>query len=45
MTTLNTLRCYAKEQPTIDAEIVVRCKQCMHWGTGIHGETEHVKQC
>lgn len=25
--------------------IVVRCKDCKHWGIGILGETDHVKCC
>ena len=24
---------------------VVRCKECKHWGTGVAGETEHIKCC
>ena len=31
--------------PTIDAEPVVRCKDCEHWGTGYGGETDNVKVC
>ena len=35
-----------KEQPTVEAVPgVVRCKNCTHWGTGVAGETEHVKCC
>lgn len=33
------------EQPTVEAKPVVHCKDCEHWGTGIAGETEHVKCC
>ena len=32
-------------QPTVEAVPVVRCKNCTHWGTGVAGETEHVKCC
>ena len=32
-------------QPTVEAVPVVRCKKCEHWGTGVTGETEHVKCC
>lgn len=31
--------------PTIDAEPVVRCKDCKHWGTGYGGETDYAKVC
>lgn len=31
--------------PTVEAKHVVHCKDCEHWGTGIAGETEHVKCC
>lgn len=24
---------------------VVHCKECKHWGTGVAGETEHIKCC
>ena len=34
-----------KEQPTVEAVPVVHCKDCKHWGTGVAGETEHVKCC
>lgn len=33
------------QQPTVEAVPVVRCKKCEHWGTGVTGETEHVKCC
>lgn len=33
------------EQPTVEAVPVVHCKNCKHWGTGVAGETEHVKCC
>lgn len=33
------------EQPTVEAKPVVHCKDCEHWGTGVAGETEHVKCC
>ena len=33
------------QQPTVEAVPVVRCKKCEHWGTGVAGETEHVKCC
>lgn len=33
------------EQPTVEAVPVVRCKNCTRWGTGVAGETEHVKCC
>jgi DNA polymerase/3'-5' exonuclease PolX len=33
-------------QPTVDVVLpVVRCKDCLQWGRGIPGETEHVKVC
>lgn len=32
-------------QPTVEAKPVVHCKDCEHWGTGVVGETEHVKCC
>lgn len=32
-------------QPTVEAVPVVHCKDCKHWGTGVAGETEHVKCC
>mgnify|MGYP006969208999 CR=1 FL=1 len=31
--------------PTVEAKPVVHCKDCEHWGTGVAGETEHVKCC
>ena len=34
-----------EEQPTVEAVPVVHCKNCKHWGTGVAGETEHVKCC
>lgn len=34
-----------KECTTIDAEPVVRCKDCQHWGTGYGGETDNIKVC
>lgn len=34
-----------EEIPTVEAVPVVRCKKCEHWGTGVAGETEHVKCC
>ena len=34
-----------KAAPTIDAEPVVRCKDCKHWGTGYGGETDRIKVC
>ena len=33
------------QQPTVEAVPVVRCINCQHWGTGVTGETEHVKCC
>ena len=33
------------DAPTVEAVPVVRCKNCKHWGTGVAGETEHVKCC
>ena len=32
-------------QPPVEAVPVVHCKDCEHWGTGVAGETEHVKCC
>ena len=34
-----------RNQPTVEAKPVVHCKDCEHWGTGVAGETEHVKCC
>ena len=34
-----------EEIPTVEAVPVVRCINCQHWGTGVTGETEHVKCC
>lgn len=34
-----------KDAPTVEAVPVVHCKDCKHWGTGVAGETEHVKCC
>ena len=31
--------------PTVETVSVVHCKDCDHWGTGVAGETEHVKCC
>ena len=31
--------------PTIEAEPVVHCKECRHWGTGHCAETDAVKVC
>jgi hypothetical protein len=31
--------------PTVEAEPVVHCKDCRHWGMGVSGETDHVKCC
>ena len=31
--------------PTVDAVEVVRCKDCIRWGTGYVGETERIKEC
>ena len=33
------------QAPTVEAKPVVHCKDCVHWGTGVAGETEHVKCC
>ena len=33
------------DAPTVEAVPVVRCINCQHWGTGVTGETEHVKCC
>lgn len=32
-------------EPAVDAEIVTRCKDCRHWGTGFAGETDKIKCC
>lgn len=42
---LGSVKEIAEELPTIDAVPVVHCKDCVHWGTGVAGETEHVKCC
>ena len=34
-----------EEAPAVEAKPVVHCKDCEHWGTGVAGETEHVKCC
>lgn len=34
-----------KYAPSVDAIEVVRCMDCIQWGTGVAGETEHVKCC
>lgn len=34
-----------EDAPTVEAVPVVHCKNCKHWGTGVAGETEHVKCC
>lgn len=38
-----------KTAPTVDAEPVVRCKDCVHWGkhddVDVPGETERLKGC
>lgn len=34
-----------RDAPTIDAEPLVRCKDCQHWGTGHGGETDKIKVC
>lgn len=36
---------YADMETAIEAVSVVHCKNCEHWGTGVAGETEHVKCC
>ena len=41
----STIMDIIEEQPTVEAVPVVRCKKCEHWGTGVTGETEHVKCC
>lgn len=33
------------DAPTVEAKPVVHCKDCEHWGTGVAGETEHIKCC
>ena len=30
---------------TMDDLEIVHCKDCIHWGTGVPGETENVKCC
>lgn len=34
-----------KNLPTVDAVEVVRCKDCIHCGTGYGGETDSIKVC
>lgn len=41
----STIMDIIEEQPTVEAVPVVRCKNCTRWGTGVEGETEHVKCC
>ena len=43
--TINQINKAIDAQPTVDAVPVVRCKNCTRWGTGVAGETEHVKCC
>lgn len=35
----------AMRMPTVEAEPVVHCKDCKHWGMGVSGEIDHVKCC
>ena len=34
-----------KNAPTVEVKPLIHCKDCEHWGTGVAGETEHVKCC
>ena len=34
-----------RDASPIEAVPVVHCKDCKHWGTGVEGETNHVKCC
>lgn len=36
---------YCLDAPPVNAVPVVRCKNCTRWGTGVAGETEHVRCC
>lgn len=42
---LDTVIAVLNSMSTIDAEHVVRCKDCQHWGTGYGGETDNIKVC
>lgn len=42
---INAVEMVLDDTPTIDAEPVVRCKDCKHWGTGYGGETDYAKTC
>ena len=44
-TDYRTLSRVISEAPTIEAESVVHCKECRHWGTGHCAETDAVKVC
>ena len=44
-TDYRTLSRVINEAPTIEAEPVVHCKECRHWGTGYCAETDAVKVC
>lgn len=39
------IKAFIENAPAVDAEEVVRCKDCKHWGTGVAGETDFVKCC
>lgn len=32
---IETVLEYAEQLPTVDAEVVVRCKDCLHYGMGV----------
>lgn len=42
---INTIQRLLRDTPTVDAVPVVRCKDCICWGTGESGETEYIKHC
>ena len=42
---LGEIREIVLNTPTVEAKPVIYCKDCEHWGTGVAGETEHVKCC
>lgn len=39
------IKAFIESAPAVDAEEVIRCKDCKHWGTGVAGETDEVKCC
>ena len=42
---ITDIKAFIENAPAVDAEEVVRCKDCKHWGTGFACETDFVKCC